>query len=74
MVDAHFMTNDSDDKKNSNSTANQQQSFAGQCYSWSKRGRLVERDDGEWWTENHCRQCFCQQSKVRMIILWTPGM
>lgn len=40
------------------------------CFTYSSETKkLIERDNGEWWTDNHCRQCFCQNKKVFFLIL-----
>jgi len=34
--------------------------------------KYVERDSGEWWTDNHCRQCFCQNKLEYCSLISCP--
>lgn len=43
------------------------------CVSVSPDGRgLVERDSGEWWSDRHCRTCFCQQRTEYCSLISCP--
>jgi hypothetical protein len=43
------------------------------CLSRDKQtGALIERDSGEWWADNKCRQCFCQQQAEFCSLITCP--
>ncbi|KAI1719589.1 von willebrand factor type C domain-containing protein [Ditylenchus destructor] len=44
------------------------------CFTSTTSGKdLLRRDSGEWWTDNHCRQCFCQNNKIFCSLLSCPN-
>lgn len=58
-IDARLMIKEKDAQKHVDS-----------CISVMDDNKYVERDSGEWWTDNHCRQCFCQHKLVRLRLKW----
>uniref|UniRef100_A0A915DJ17 Cysteine-rich motor neuron 1 protein n=1 Tax=Ditylenchus dipsaci TaxID=166011 RepID=A0A915DJ17_9BILA len=35
--------------------------------------QISGKDNGEWWTDNHCRQCFCQNKKEYCSLISCPN-
>uniref|UniRef100_A0A7E4UPE0 Cysteine-rich motor neuron 1 protein n=1 Tax=Panagrellus redivivus TaxID=6233 RepID=A0A7E4UPE0_PANRE len=42
------------------------------CTSVVDGDRIVSRDEGEWWTDGNCRQCFCQHRTEYCSLISCP--